>query len=101
MAKSKARDITEKTIMRLYALSGNQCAFPNCNISLLSSGSEINFSNICHIAAAEPGGQRYNFTSNDNYRRSYENLMLFELKPHYPFHNLLLLPYLINFKSSN
>ena len=76
MAKSKARDITEKTIKRLYALSGNQCAFPDCNISLLSSGSEINFSNICHIEAAEPGGQRYNLTSNDNYRRSYENLML-------------------------
>jgi hypothetical protein len=76
MAKSKARDITEKTIKRLYALSGNQCAFPNCHISLLSSDSEINFSNICHIEAAEPGGQRYNSTSNDNYRRSYENLVL-------------------------
>jgi hypothetical protein len=76
MAKSKAREITEKTIKRLYALSGNQCAFPNCNISLLSSGSEINFSNICHIEAAEPGGQRYNSASNDDYRRSYENLML-------------------------
>jgi hypothetical protein len=51
MAKSKARDITEKTIKRLYALSGNQCAFPDCNISLLSSNSENNFSNICHIEA--------------------------------------------------
>lgn len=76
MAKSKARDITEKTIKRLYALSGNQCAFPDCNIPLLSSGSETNFSNICHIEAAEPRGQRYNSTSNDDYRRSYENLML-------------------------
>jgi hypothetical protein len=76
MAKSKARGITEKTIKRLYALSGNQCAFPNCSINLLSSESEINFSNICHIEAAEPGGQRYNSTSNDNYRRSYENLVL-------------------------
>jgi len=76
MAKSKARDITEKTIKRLYALSGNQCAFPDCNIFLLSSGSEINFSNICHIEAAEPGGQRYNSTSDDNYRRIYENLLL-------------------------
>ncbi len=76
MTKSKARDITEKTIKRLYALSGNQCAFPSCNITLVSSGSEINFSNICHIEAAEPGGQRYNTKSNDDYRRSYENLML-------------------------
>jgi hypothetical protein len=76
MAKSKAREITEKTIKRLYALSGNQCAFPECNINLLSSVSETNFSNICHIEAAEPGGQRYNSTSNDDYRRSYENLVL-------------------------
>ncbi|MFZ1752004.1 MAG: hypothetical protein WAU01_17545, partial [Saprospiraceae bacterium] len=76
MAKNKARHISEKTIKRLYALSGNQCAFPDCHISLLSSGSEINFSNICHIEAAEPGGQRYNSNSNDDYRRSYENLML-------------------------
>ncbi len=57
-------------------MSGNQCALPSCNITLLSSGSEINFSNICHIEAAEPGGQRYNTKSNDDYRRSYENLML-------------------------
>ena len=77
MVKSKARDITEKTIKRLYALSGNQCAFLECKISLLSSGNENNLSNICHIEAAEPGGQRYNFTSNDDYRRSYENLILF------------------------
>ena len=76
MAKSKARDITEKTIKRLYALSGNQCAFPNCKITLLSSDSEINFSNICHIEAAEPGGQRHNTKSNDDYLRSYENLLL-------------------------
>ena len=76
MAKSKARNINDKTIKRLYALSGNQCAFPNCNINFLSSESEINFSNICHIEAAEPGGQRYNPTSNDDDRRSYENLIL-------------------------
>lgn len=76
MAKSRARDISEKTIKRLYALSGNQCAFPSCNITLLSSDSEINYSNICHIEAAEPGGQRYNIKSNDDYRRSYGNLLL-------------------------
>lgn len=90
MAKSKARDITGKTIKRLYALSGNQCAFPNCNISLLSSGSEINFSNICHIEAAEPGGQRYNSTSNDNERRSYENLMLLCANHHLETNDVLL-----------
>lgn len=76
MAKSKAREITVKTIKRLYALSGNKCAFPDCNVNLLSSESEVNFSNICHIEAAESGGQRYNPNSNIDYRRSYENLIL-------------------------
>lgn len=76
MAKSKAREITEKTNKRLHALSGNQCAFPNCMKNLLSSENEINYSNICHIEAAKPGGQRYNYFSNDDYRRSFENLIL-------------------------
>lgn len=31
---------------------------------------------ICHIEAAEEGGQRYNKDSNDDYRRSFENLIL-------------------------
>lgn len=76
MSKNKARDITEKTIKRLYALSGNHCSFHPCSVTLLSSENETNFSNVCHIEAAESGGQRYNSISNDDYRRSYENLIL-------------------------
>lgn len=76
MAKNKARDITEKTIKRLYALSGNQCAFPNCSQNFVSWENDTNFSNVCHIEAAEQGGQRYNPNSNDDYRRSFENLIL-------------------------
>ena len=76
MAKSKARDITEKTIKRLYALSGNQCAFPDCSQNFVSWENGTNLSNVCHIAAAEPLGQRYNPNSDDDYRRSFENLIL-------------------------
>lgn len=76
MAKSKARDITEKTIKRLYALSGNQCAFPDCVVNFVSWENDTNLSNVCHIEAAEPGGQRYNPNSDDDYRRSFENLIL-------------------------
>ncbi len=76
MAKSKARDIKEKTIKRLYALSGNQCAFPDCSTNFVSWENDTNLSNICHIEAAEPGGQRYNPDSDDDYRRSFENLIL-------------------------
>lgn len=89
MAKNnKARDISEKTIKRLYALSGNQCAFSNCLISFVNWESDTNFSNICHIEAAEPGGQRYDTNSNDDYRRSYENLILLCANHHIETNNI-------------
>jgi len=71
-----ARNFLDSTIKRLYAFSGNQCAFPDCKETLFNSDNEINKSNICHIEAAEPGGQRYNPNSTDEYRRSYDNLIL-------------------------
>ena len=65
-----------KIIKRLYALSGNQCAFPDCGITFVSLENETNLSHICHIEAAEEGGQRYNPNSNDEERRDFENLIL-------------------------
>ena len=65
-----------KIIKRLYALSGNRCAFPGCDVVFVSSEDETNLSNICHIEAAEEGGERYNPNSNDEERRSFKNLIL-------------------------
>jgi hypothetical protein len=76
MATNKARNITDKTRKRLYALSGNRCAFPNCSVTFLNQDNETDTSNICHIEAAEHGGQRYNPNSTDDYRRNYDNLIL-------------------------
>jgi len=59
---------TPLTIKRLYALSGNQCAFPGCGVIFVSTENDTNISNICHIEAAENGGKRYNPNSNDNER---------------------------------
>ena len=69
-------DPTPKTKMRLYALSGNQCVFPDCPVTFVSPEDETNISNICRIEAAEEGGERYNPNSNDEERRSFENLIL-------------------------
>lgn len=74
--RNKARNITPKTRHRLYGLSGNQCAFPECSQHFFNVDDETNLSNICHIEAAEKGGQRYNPNSNEDYRRSFENLIL-------------------------
>ena len=73
---SKSREYLNFTIKKLYALSGNQCAFPDCMVTFINPDSETNKSNICHIEAAESGGQRYNPNSTDEYRRSYDNLLL-------------------------
>ena len=67
---------TITTIKRLYALSGNQCAFPDCTFKFISHDEKTNLSEICHIEAAEPGGARYNPKSNDDERRKFENLIL-------------------------
>jgi len=63
------------TIKKLFAFSGNLCAFPGCKEPLVTADGEI-ISEICHIEAAEKGGERFNGSSNDEYRRSYENLIL-------------------------
>jgi hypothetical protein len=63
------------TIKRLFALSGNLCAFPSCKENIVNPKGTV-IGEICHIEAAEPGGERYNPSSNDEYRRSFDNLLL-------------------------
>ncbi|WP_281234841.1 hypothetical protein [Flavobacterium gelatinilyticum] len=62
-------------IKRLFAVSKNECAYPSCkNVIVDKFGTVIG--EICHIEAAEVGGERYNHDSNDEYRRSFDNLIL-------------------------
>lgn len=63
-----------ETLQRLYRDSGNQCAYPGCH-EMLWTDENINMSVIAHIEAAEEGGPRFNPNSNDEQRRSYENLI--------------------------
>jgi hypothetical protein len=62
-------------IKRLFALSGNQCAYTGCKNKIVDESGTI-LGEICHIEAAEVGGERYNSLSDDEYRRSFENLIL-------------------------
>ena len=89
---TKARDYSDPVQRRLYSLSGNQCAFPGCATTFFNSGDETNISHICHIEAAKPGGQRYNPDSTDEYRRSYENLILLCPNHHKETDNVTLYP---------
>jgi tetratricopeptide (TPR) repeat protein len=63
-------------IRALFALSGNQCAFPDCSHALISEKGTF-ISQICHIEAANKGGERYNPAQTDEERSSIQNLVLF------------------------
>jgi len=68
--------ITNNTIKRLFAQSGNRCAFPGCTAPITSRDDDLILAHICHIEAVEPGGARYNPDSNDDERRNFANLIL-------------------------
>jgi len=68
------KDLLESTVKKLFALSGNMCAFPTCTQKMVEHGDVIGV--ICHIEAAEKGGQRYNPDQTDDERRDFSNLVL-------------------------
>jgi hypothetical protein len=66
---------TPDTIRRLYLLSGNQCAFPGCNHPIIvEDGTYVG--ELCHICAAEKGGERFDPTQTNEDRRQFDNLLL-------------------------
>ena len=64
-----------EVLRALFARSGNRCCFPGCT-SVLVNDRNLFIGQVCHIEAAEPGGERFNPDQSDDERRSYENLML-------------------------
>ncbi len=71
-----ARLAPKKNILRaLFARSGNQCAFPGCTQPIMNNKNKF-IGQVCHVEAALTGGERYNAASNDEFRRSYANLLI-------------------------
>lgn len=75
------RAITRETLVPLFAKSGNVCAFPGCTHELVTERN-LFVGQICHIEAANPGGQRYDPVSTDEDRRSFGNLLLMCYRHH-------------------
>ena len=63
------------TLRELFLKSGNLCAFPNCT-ALMMNEAGVFIGQVCHIEAAEPGGERFNPAMTNEQRRAYSNLML-------------------------
>lgn len=79
MTYNKSRYYSTLTIKRLYALSGNRCAFPGCERTFVNWENDVNFSNICHIEDANQDthkADRFNQSMSDKERADYKNLIL-------------------------
>lgn len=72
---------TSTCIKKLFALSGNICAFPDCNEPIISKEGIV-VGDICHIEAAETNGARFNDKSDNEKRRNFKNLILMCKKHH-------------------
>lgn len=67
---------TVPTVKRLFAVSGNVCAFPKCKIPLVDESSGKVTGKICHIKGRNPGAKRYDNDQTDEERHSFDNLIL-------------------------
>jgi hypothetical protein len=64
------------TVKRLFAVSGNICAFPQCTNPLVDSTSGKVTGRICHIKARKPGFARYDPNQSEDERHAFDNLIL-------------------------
>lgn len=78
---SKARNYSPQTLKKLFGLSGNECAFPNCRKNLVNKDNAKD-SNICHIEGANDDGERYRDSMSDKERADYDNLILLCVQHH-------------------
>jgi hypothetical protein len=64
------------TVKRLFALSGNRCAFPGCQTRLVDKATGSVVGQVCHIKGEKPSAPRYDSAQTDLDRHDFENLIL-------------------------
>lgn len=76
MAETAKRLVPKPEVLReLFLKCGNVCAFPGCLHPIIDANG-IYVAQLCHIEAAQEGGQRFNPNQTNEQRRQFENLML-------------------------
>ena len=74
-SETEMSEPTKKTIKKLFALSGNICAFPGCSSPIIESAGTV-IGEICHIQAKNNGGPRYNASLSTKECNAFEKLIL-------------------------
>src|SRR5262245_5695307 len=63
------------TIKRLFALSGNRCAFPGCTNPLFDQDGAL-IADVCHIGGDKPDAKRYDPLQTEAQRQGFNNLIV-------------------------
>lgn len=64
----------QSTLKRLFAVSSNQCAFPDCTNRLFDGAKLI--ADVCHIAGKNPRAKRYDPLQTEAQRQGFNNLIV-------------------------
>ena len=64
------------TVKRLYALTGNRCAFYDCPTRLVDKATGSVVGQVCHIKGEKPSAPRYDSTQTDLERHGFDNLIV-------------------------
>lgn len=67
---------TVATVKRLFAVSGNQCAFEKCDLPLVDKSSGKVTGRICHINARRENGPRFDEHQTEAKNMEFDNLIL-------------------------
>jgi tetratricopeptide (TPR) repeat protein len=67
---------TDQTLKKLFALSGNVCAFPGCNATIVDTDTGVIVGDICHIKGRSEKGPRYDPMQSEADRNGYDNLLV-------------------------
>jgi hypothetical protein len=63
------------TIKKLFAFSGNRCAFPQCDLPIVEDSGVVT-GIVCHICARSKGGPRFDAKQSSEERHGYGNLVV-------------------------
>lgn len=73
-----------RTIKRLFGLSSNRCAFPQCDKLMVDASGTV-LGEVCHIRGDNPGSKRYDQHQSEAERQDFDNLILL-----CPYHHTLI-----------
>ncbi|MPZ05704.1 MAG: hypothetical protein GEU26_04690 [Nitrososphaeraceae archaeon] len=76
ISRVNRKKLPDPIVKKLFALSGNKCAIPTCNVQLVYEDTNMVKGIICHIEAASKGGPRYSQAQTEEERNDYHNLII-------------------------